>query len=129
MELIFYGFTFWLGGMLYQALELWWRRRTHWSMFLAGGCCAVLLEFLCNGIFFSLPLFAKCILGALIITAVEFCFGCVVNLRLGLQVWDYSGFRCHLLGQVCLFYSILWGIVSLPALLLLNVLHTLIVSS
>lgn len=127
MELVFYGFAFWLGGTVYQTLELWWRRRTHWSMFIAGGLCAVLLEFLCNGVFFALPLFFKCVLGALIITAVEFSIGCIVNLGLGMNVWDYSGFRFHILGQVCLFYSFLWAILTLPALWLLNLLHTLIV--
>lgn len=127
MEAIFYVFTFWLGGTLYQTLELWWRKRTHWTMFLAGGLAAVLLEFLCNGLFYSLPLFVKCLFGALILTAVEFVFGCVVNLRLGMNVWDYSGFRYQVLGQVCLFYSVLWGILSLPALLLLNWLHVWIV--
>ncbi len=127
MEFIFYTFTFWLGGTVYQTLELWWRRRTHWTMFLAGGVCAVLLEFLCNGVFFVLPLFFKCLLGALIITAVEFTFGCVVNLKLGMNVWDYSSVKGNVLGQICPLYSILWGIISLPALLLLDFLHTAIV--
>ena len=127
MEWIFYGFTFWLGGTLYQSLELWWRKRTHISMFFAGGAAAVLLEFLCNGVFFALPLFFKCLLGALIITVIEFSFGCVVNLGMGLKVWDYSAYPCHVLGQVCLFYSLLWGVVSLPALLLLDFLHRLVV--
>lgn len=127
MELIFYGFTFWLGGTVYQSLELFWRRRTHWTMFLAGGVCAVLLEFICNGIFFALPLFFKCVLGALIITAVEFTVGCIVNLRLGMNVWDYSGLRFHVLGQISLFFTVIWGVISLPALLLLNFLHTVIV--
>lgn len=96
-------------------------------MFLAGGLAAVLLELLCNGVFFAFPLFVKCILGAVIITLIEFTVGCVVNLGLGKQVWDYSAYPCQILGQVCLYYSLLWGILSLPALLLLDLLHTLIV--
>lgn len=127
METVFYLFIFWLGGTVYQTLELLWRGRTHWSMFLAGGVCAVLLEFLCNGVFFAFPLFSKCLIGAMIITAVEFCFGCVFNLRLGMGVWDYSAFPCHVLGQVCLYFSALWCVLSLPALLLLNALHLAIV--
>lgn len=127
METVFYLFIFWLGGTVYQTLELLWRGRTHWSMFLAGGLCAVLLELLCNGVFFAFPLLFKCLLGAAIITAVEFCFGCVFNLRLGMGVWDYSAFPCHVLGQVCLYFSALWCVLSLPALLLLNALHLAIV--
>lgn len=127
METVFYVFLFWLGGTVYQSLELLWRRRTHWSMFLAGGIAAVLLDFLCNGVFFALPLFAKCVLGAGIITAIEFFFGCIFNLGLGMKVWDYSHLRFHLLGQISLFFSFLWGVLSLPALLLLDRLHLLIV--
>ena len=124
---IFYGFIFLLGGILYQTLELFWRRRTHPSMFWAGGTCAVLLELLCNNVFFGLPLLLRCLTGALVITLVEFSFGCVVNLRLGWNVWDYSTFRFHFMGQICPLYSSLWAIVSLPALTLLNFLRKLIV--
>ena len=123
MELLFYLFIFLLGGVLYQGLELLWRSRTHWSMFLAGGTCAVLLDFLCNGVFFALPLFLKCLLGAAVITGVEFAFGWVVNLKLGWGVWDYSDRRGNVLGQICPIYSAYWCVLSLPALLLLDFLH------
>lgn len=127
MEGIFYLFTLLLGGTVYQSLELFWRRRTHWSMFLAGGVCAVLLQFLCNGVFSALPLLFKCILGAVIITGVEFVFGCTVNLKLGMNVWDYSHVKGNVLGQICPFFSALWCVLSLPALLLLDFLHEAIV--
>lgn len=127
MEFFFYCFVFFLGGTLYQALELWWRRRTHWTMFLAGGTCAVFLNFFCNDVFSVLPLPFKCLLGAVIITAVEFCFGCVVNLKFQMNVWDYSQMRGNVLGQICPYFSALWCILSLPAILFLNLLYTVIV--
>lgn len=127
MEFFFYLFAFWLGGTIYQALELWWRRRTHWTMFLAGGTCSVLLNFLCNDVFSVLPLPFKCLLGAGIITAVEFCFGCVVNLKFQMNVWDYSQMRGNVLGQICPYFSVLWCVLSLPAILFLNLLYTVIV--
>lgn len=96
-------------------------------MFFAGGLGAVLLEFLCNGVFYALPLFVRCLLGAVILTLIEFTVGCVVNLGMGKKVWDYSDCPCQILGQVCLLYSVLWAVLSLPALLLLDLLHTLIV--
>jgi len=127
METVFYGFIFWLGGTVYQSIELWWRRRTHPSMFLAGGLAAVLLEFLCNGVFYALPLLLKCVLGGLAVTAVEFAVGCVVNLQMGLAVWDYSDRKGNLLGQICPAYAVLWGMLSLPALTVLDLLHRQIV--
>ena len=44
----------------------------------------------------------------MIVTALEFLTGCVVNLRLHWAVWDYSANRFQLLGQVCALYSFLW---------------------
>ncbi len=128
MEWIYYPFIIWLFGTLYQTVELFWRRRTHVSMFWAGGLCGLLLETVCNGIFYSTPLFFRCLLGALVITGVEFCFGCLVNLKLGLNVWDYSEQKGHILGQICPVYSALWVVISLPALLLLEGLNTVILT-
>ena len=52
--------------------------------------------------------------GSLIITSVELLFGCIFNIWLKMNVWDYSRFRLNLLGQICLLYSTLWGILSIP---------------
>ncbi len=116
------GFTFLLGGCAYAGIELLWRRRTHWTMFLTGGLCFALLYVLATRT--SLPLLIQCALGALIITVVEFLVGCVVNLALGWQVWDYSRNRFNLLGQLCLSFTGLWFALSWPALLLAQVLYS-----
>jgi uncharacterized membrane protein len=94
-----------IGGAGYVMIELLWRRRSHVSMFLAGGLCLIMLLYLHNG---PAPFVMKCVLAGLGITAVEFLFGCVVNLWLKLDVWDYSRRRFNVLGQVCLLYSALW---------------------
>jgi len=113
LELIF---AFLLGGWAYAGIEVLWRGRTHWTMFLTGGLCFALLYALAART--SLPMLVRCALGALIITAVEFLVGCVVNLTLGWKVWDYSRNRFNLLGQVCLSFTGLWFALSWPALLL-----------
>ena len=53
-------------------------------------------------------LLKKCLLGAIIITAVEFIFGLIFNLTLNMNVWNYENVPFNLLGQICLPYSILW---------------------
>ncbi|MGI6151756.1 MAG: putative ABC transporter permease [Christensenellales bacterium] len=105
-----------LGGWIYSGIEILWRRRTHWTMFLTGGLCFAWLYALATRT--SLPTLLQCALGALIITFVEFSVGCVVNLALGWKVWDYSRNRFNLFGQVCLSFSGLWFLLSWPALLL-----------
>ena len=53
-------------------------------------------------------LFAKCLLGTIFITATEFIFGCIFNLKYSFAVWDYSNQPFNVLGQICLPFSILW---------------------
>lgn len=90
-----------------MGLELLWRRRTHWSMGLAGGLCAGLLWALFSAR--AMPWWGAYLWGMGVITAVEFLTGLVVNRLLRLGVWDYSKCRYQLYGQICLPFSLLWG--------------------
>lgn len=60
----------------------------------------------------ALPL--KCVVGSAVITTVEFAVGMVVNVKLKLNVWDYTNMRFNLFGQICPFYSLLWGLLTVP---------------
>ncbi len=105
-------FTLITGGLFYMLLELAWRGRSHLSMLLTGGFCCMLLSALFSRYAPAWPL--RFLLAGLIITAAEFLCGYLVNLRLGLGVWDYSGRRSHLYGQVCLEFSLLWCLMAFP---------------
>lgn len=110
---------FLLGGMLYNFIEILWRGRTHWSMFLVGGVCFRLIGKIYS-VFSKINLFARCLLSSVAVTAVEFLSGCYFNLHLKLEVWNYAGRPLNICGQVCLLYSFFWGILSIPA----GLLHT-----
>ncbi len=99
------------GAVGYCLLEILWRGHTHWSMGLAGGVCLVGMYALHRRLAHR-PLALQALAGAALVTAVEFAVGCVVNLLLGWQVWDYSGWRIQLLGQVCLVFCLLWYVLS-----------------
>lgn len=113
MAVIYQTFLFFVGGFGYVGLELLWRGRSHISMFLAGGLCFLLLGQLDRT---RLSFSAKCLLGAVIITAVELLAGLLTNRDH--QVWDYRQMPFNFLGQVCLSYSLLWIPVSFGAMLL-----------
>jgi uncharacterized membrane protein len=114
---------FFSGGFLYVGLELLWRHYSHWSMFLAGGCCFTLIDF-CNQLLKKgTPLWVRCTVGAVIITAVEFVSGCFVNLLAHWDIWDYSRYKINLMGQICLIYTMLWFFLTMPVLWLAKVLH------
>lgn len=46
------------------------------------------------------------------ITGVEFAFGMVFNRLFKMNVWDYSRMPFNFMGQICLLYTLLWGILS-----------------
>ncbi len=123
MKLSIFLLAFFLGGTLYVLLELLWRGRSHVSMFCVGGLALLLL----HGLFlrFALPLFAQCLVGGLVITAIEFVAGAIVNVHLKLNVWDYSKMPLNLYGQVCLPFSLLWCLLTLPISFLSGYLATL----
>lgn len=106
------------GGLLYVLLELLWRGWSHWSMFILGGICFIALG-LINEVFpWDMPLWKQMLAGACIVTVLEFITGCIVNLWLGWDVWDYSKMPGNILGQVCPQFFVVWIFVSLGGIVL-----------
>ena len=58
--------------------------------------------------FYNLKMWVQSLIGTLIVTSVEFIFGIVLNVLLGLSLWDYSDMMFNVMGQVCLLYAVLW---------------------
>ena len=107
-----------IGGMLYIGIELMWRGYSHWTMFVLGGICFVLLGRINELIPWDMPLWMQVFIGTAIITGLEFITGCIVNLWIGWNVWDYSTAPFNILGQICLPYILLWAPVSLAGIIL-----------
>ena len=116
------GMIFALGALGYTGIELLWRGYTHWTMGVAGGLCFWLLYYMLEEHSKkSLP--SQCGLSVGLITVMEFSIGCVVNLILGWQVWDYAKEPWNLMGQVCLRYSLYWLLLSVPICLVCRLLQ------
>lgn len=108
MNLFFrYLFDFLLGGSAYCTIEMVYRGRTHFSMFFAGGIILAACTYFAH-MHPAIPLWQKCIFGALLITLVEFVFGVVFNLFLHMGVWDYSHMPMNILGQICVPFTLIW---------------------
>lgn len=107
-----YLFLFSFGGIVYLIIELLWRGFSHWSMFVLGGACFVLLGLLNQKYTRQIPLFIQMLYGTFIITALEFITGCILNLHFKLNIWDYSSMPYNIMGQICLPYMFLWFLLS-----------------
>ena len=107
---------FLIGGFIYMGIELLWRGRTHWTMGIVGGICFVLIGLINELFTFEMYILTQAIIGAILVTIVEYISGCIINIHFGLAVWDYSNLPFNIQGQVCLLFSFLWVLLSVVAI-------------
>lgn len=110
--------TIWLiGGAVYVGIEMLWRGHSHWSMFIVGGLCLVIVGLLNEGLFpMKFGLISQGLMGGAIITALEFVCGLIVNVWLGLGVWDYHDLPLNIMGQVCIPFTLAWCVLAIVAI-------------
>lgn len=113
-----YSLLFLVGGFVYGGIEIIFRGYSHISMLAAGGICFILIGLINEMFTWDIAFISQMVISSLVITAVEFIFGLIVNVWLGLNVWDYSQQPYNLMGQVCILYSIIWFFISPLAIIL-----------
>lgn len=101
-----------IGGITYVLIELAWRGYSHISMFILGALCFVLLGGINEFLPWELGFVWQMLIGAGIVTILELIVGIVVNVWLGLEVWDYSNLPFNFMGQICLPFSFAWTLLS-----------------
>lgn len=107
----------WFGGSTYCSLEVIFRGRSHWSMVVLAFILFLLIGGLNNALPWEMSLAKQGIIGACMVTVLEFITGCIVNIWLGWNVWDYSNMPLNILGQVCLPFSLLWILLSIVCII------------
>ena len=107
---------FLIGGSVYYALEMLWRGYSHWSMFIVGGVAFILVGLINEYFTYDIPLWKQCWISMIIITILEFVSGCILNLWLGLDIWNYT--VLDILGQVSLPFMAIWFGLSVVGIVL-----------
>jgi len=102
------------GGAIYWLIEMLWRGiihgtpASHWSMFILGGICFVIIGGLNRWFSWNLGIVWQALIGAAVITVLELIAGLIVNTWLGWDIWDYSDLPFNIFGQISLLYSLFW---------------------
>ena len=109
---------FLIGGTIYVGIELLWRGYSHWTMFILGGLCFICCGLLNEIIPWEMVISKQMLIGAVIVTLLEFLTGMIVNVKLGWNVWDYSNLPLNICGQICPIFFIAWYYVSGLAIIL-----------
>lgn len=108
-----YLFLFWFGGTFYITLEVLWRGYSHWTMGVLAGLIFISIGLLNEIWSWDTSIILQILTGTVIATIGEFITGCIVNLWLGWDVWDYSDMWGNILGQICPAFIALWMPISL----------------
>lgn len=109
---------FLIGGTAYFLIEVLFRGRSHWTMAVLGGLCFLFIGGINERIPWNMGIFNQALIGAAGVTAAELIFGVVLNLWLGLGIWNYSDLPLNFLGQICVGFSLLWVALSAAAIFL-----------
>lgn len=105
-----------IGGTTYFGIEILWRGYSHWTMALVGGICFVLIGAINEYIPWDMGFIDQALLGAIIVTTVEFISGLILNVWFGLGIWDYSSLPMNIMGQICLPFFFAWIALSAVAI-------------
>jgi uncharacterized membrane protein len=82
-------------------------------MIILGGLCFVAVGLINNILPWNMVIELQALIGAVLITSLEFIVGLIVNVNLGWDIWDYSNVPFNFLGQICLPFSLLWYMLSI----------------
>ena len=113
-------------GTLYFFIEVIWKtsqgrpETISWTMLLLAIVLAIPLERFGAELPWDMSLLAQTSICATAITSVEFISGLIINVWLGIGVWDYSAMPGNIMGQVCPQFFVLWILLSAIGIVMLD---------
>ena len=115
-----YFSVFLFGCIFYPIIEISTRGYTHWSMAFTGGA-AFLSFYIINTYLKDKSSFIRAAFGMFSVVTLELTVGLIVNRVFQMNVWDYSGMKYNLFGQISLAFSACWYLVSFMSFCLFDI--------
>lgn len=91
-----------------------------WTMLALAILLAIPLERFGAELPWSCPLWLQALICGSMISAAELAVGLILNVWLGLGIWDYSSFPGNLWGQACPQFWVIWCLLSAPMIVILD---------
>ena len=113
-------------GTLYFFIEVVWKtshgrpEMISWTMLLLAIILAVPLERFGAELPWDMPLMVQSAVCGVAITVVEFVAGLIINVWLGMGVWDYSAMPGNIMGQVCPQFLVMWVVLAAVGIVMLD---------
>ena len=102
------------GGTVYFLLEVAFKtlrgeqEQISWTMLVLAVILTIPVERCGEQLPWEVPLWIQALACALLVTAVELAAGVILNIWLGLDIWDYSHLPFNLWGQICPQFFLVW---------------------
>lgn len=102
------------GGAVYFMIEVVYKTATghadqiSWTMLVLAVVLCVPVERAGAELPWDCPLWLQALSCATLVTFTELVAGLIINVWLGMGVWDYSGLPGNVLGQICPQFALLW---------------------
>ena len=107
------------GGTVYFLLEVAYKTLTgrpeaiSWTMLVLAVILTIPVERCGAEMPWESPLWLQALCCAALVTAAEFLAGLILNVWMGLGVWDYSDLPGNVLGQICPMFTVIWWVLCL----------------
>lgn len=107
------------GGTVYFLLEVVFKtlrgepEQISWPMLVLAVILTIPVERCGEQLPWEVPLWLQALACALLVTAVELAAGVILNIWLGLDIWDYSHLPFNLWGQICPQFAAVWWFLCL----------------
>lgn len=105
------------GGAVYFILEVVYKtatghpERISWTMLVLAIILCIPIERCGAELPWRCPLWVQATACAALVTAVELVAGLMLNVWMGLDIWDYSSLPLNFMGQICpQFAAVWWGL-------------------
>ena len=104
------------GGTVYFLLEVAFKtlrgepEQISWTMLVLAVILTIPVERCGEQLPWEVPLWLQALSCALLVTAVELVSGLILNVWMGLGIWDYSHLPGNLWGQICPQFSAAWWV-------------------
>jgi uncharacterized membrane protein len=78
-------------------------------MLPVGGLCGVVIGAINQReAYYKMPIVWQTLIGTAAVLIIEFVSGYILNIKLGMHIWDYSNIPLNIMGQVSPRYAALW---------------------
>ena len=106
-------FMFLIGGLLYYGFQLYANGSSNMPMVLIGGLSFITITVLNETVLrWDMLYQTQCLICCIILTAMELVSGYILNIKLNMNIWDYSDKMFDFMGQIYLKGSVNWFLIS-----------------